>query len=106
MARVARMPLRPAIRQRSEGFGGAFVSCKWTLLALAWSSCQPPTSASRRPASGRGCTVLCHALSLAGSARLKLCRDERTRAPFYWAAFVPSGGWRPLPADGGEEHRP
>ena len=37
------------------------------------------------------------------AARLELYHDERTRAPFYWAAFVPSGDWRPLPADGGEE---
>ena len=34
------------------------------------------------------------------AARLELFRDERTRAPFYWAAFIPSGDWRPLPAEG------
>jgi hypothetical protein len=29
-------------------------------------------------------------------ARLELRRDETLAHPFYWAAFVPSGDWRPL----------
>jgi CHAT domain-containing protein len=41
---------------------------------------------------GRG-TVRAEALR---SAKLRLLRQPRYAHPYYWAAFIPAGDWRPL----------